>query len=282
LILLDGQKVSETIKEGLKKEAKAFELLAGRPAGLAVILVGNAPPSVLYTRRKAGLAEQLGIRSLRLEFPENTAKQVLEEAVEELNQDPTIDGILIQRPLPFEATEVHTWVDFMKDVDGFHPHNVAARVLGEEGLFPCTPLGILRLLDVYKIPLEGKTICVMGRSHLVGLPLAHLSLQRDATVIQCHRKTRDLKALTCMSDICVLATDQPEWFDDTYIRDGTVVVDVGIHNLNGRITGNALQSSLYRKAFALSPVPGGVGPMTLVLLMENTLKAARARLNHPA
>ena len=253
----------------------------GRAPHLSVILVGEDPASGIYVARKATTAVQIGFTSETIRFPSDTPPGAVAEKVRELNENPGVDGILIQRPLPsgFEERDVSLWVDPTKDVDCLHPENIGLLVTGNPRFVPCTPGGILLLLDHYRIPLEGRTVAVIGRSSIVGKPLAALLLSRNASVIQVHRKTSNPAALCSLADLLFVAAGSRGLVEKSWIKPGAVVVDVGIHrNPEGKIVGDVDTASVEGVPGAMTPVPGGVGPMTIQVLMENTFTAAERRI----
>jgi methylenetetrahydrofolate dehydrogenase (NADP+) / methenyltetrahydrofolate cyclohydrolase len=281
MITLSAKPVTEEIRKHLEYRAEKFHQKYTRRPRLAVVLIGNNPASVIYTKKKGEGAVSVGIEHETLNFPETATPAEVQNAVQRLNEDPTIDGILIQRPLPpgFSEDEVLYWVSPEKDVDAFHPQTVGKLVLGLPGLQPCTPAGVMELLKFYKINLAGRLACVIGRSAIVGKPMAMMLLQANATVIQCHSKTPNLRSLTSQAEILVVAAGKPTLVDSSFIREGAAVVDVGIHRTtDGKIIGDVVFNDVAKKAGALTPVPGGVGPMTISVLLTNTLYAAEHRM----
>lgn len=281
MVKLLGKPVVEILNERNRARIRRFNLENGRPPRLTVVLVGQDPASVIYVRKKGEAAASLGIESETVALAASSTPEQVRLQVERLNRDPNVDGILIQRPLPptFAEEEVVFWVSPEKDVDAFHPVNAGKLILGLPSLKPCTPSGIIALLDYYGIHPEGKLACVVGRSSIVGKPMAALLLQANATVLHCHSKTVDLKALTSQAEILVIAAGKPGLVDASFVRPGAVVVDVGIHrDSSGRVVGDVLYSEVSTKASAITPVPGGVGPVTIALLLENTLTAAENRM----
>lgn len=245
-----------------------------------MVLVGSDPASVIYTSKKGEAAIAVGFDHETIRFPETATPQEVREAVAALNKDRSVDGILIQRPLPksFREEEVVMWVDPTKDVDAFHPENAGRLQLGLPCLRPCTPAGILELLKHYQIEIAGRLACVIGRSSIVGKPMASILLSENATLLHCHSKTKDLAKISSQADILVVAIGQPEKIDKSYVKKGATVIDVGIHRkVEGGLCGDVLYSSVIEVAGACTPVPGGVGPMTITMLLSNTLEAARKR-----
>ncbi|MBC7693350.1 MAG: bifunctional 5,10-methylenetetrahydrofolate dehydrogenase/5,10-methenyltetrahydrofolate cyclohydrolase [Methylotenera sp.] len=279
-ILLSAKPVAESLQADLKGRVEQFRQKTGRVPKLAVVLVGEDPASVIYTTRKGQQAMALGMEHQTLKFPADTAPQQVQDAVTQLNEDPSVDGILIQRPLPktFEEESVAMWVAPEKDVDAFHPVNTGRLHLGLRCFQPCTPSGIMELLKFHKIPVSGKLACVIGRSSIVGKPMAALLLQANATVIQAHSRTSDLRALTLQADILVAAAGIPGIIDASYVKRGAVVIDVGIHRTaENKLTGDVTFDEVSPLASAITPVPGGVGPMTIVMLLSNTVQSAEIR-----
>jgi len=281
-VALAAKPVVEETRKELAGRVATFKKRHGRAPGLAVVLVGDNPASVIYTSRKSALAKELGLLAETLMFDGAASAQEVQRAIHTLNGRGDIDGILLQRPLPadFVEAEAIQWISPEKDVDAFHPMHVGALALGLPCFVPCTPLGILRLLKHYQISLRGKLACVVGRSSLVGKPMAALLLREDATVIHCHSKTRDLPTLTRQADILIVAAGSQGLIHPEHIKEGAVVVDVGIHRtVEGKITGDVDQVEVLAKArvSAITPVPGGVGPMTILTLMSNTIEAAERR-----
>ena len=273
--LIDGKKISQEIKDECK--AKAEELIkAGKTPCLAVILVGNDPASSIYVGNKKKACEYCNIKSLSYELPESTSEQELLDLIDKLNNDKEVNGILVQLPLPkhIDENKVIAKIDPSKDVDGFHVSNVGALCVGQEGFVSCTPAGIIELLKRYNITIEGKECVVIGRSNIVGKPMALLLLRENGTVTVCHSRTKDLKDVTKRADILVVAIGKPKFIDGSYVKDGAVVIDVGIHrNEEGKLCGDVDFDSVKDKTSAITPVPGGVGPMTIAMLMNNCVAA---------
>lgn len=275
--ILDGRLVSRAVKEEV---AIAVAALGYRP-GLATVLVGDDPASSAYVRGKRRDAEEVGIRSIHHQLLADATQEQVEGLVDRLDQDPEVDGILVQLPLParLDAQRVVEAIDPAKDVDGLHPHNLGLLVLDRPGLRPCTPSGILRLLDHYRIDTEGARVVIVGRSFLVGRPLAMMLSARgvDATVSVAHSRTADLADLTRGADILVAAAGSPGLIRAHHVSPGAVVVDVGINRTEAGLVGDVDFESVAAVAGAITPVPGGVGPMTRAMLLVNTVEAARAR-----
>jgi methylenetetrahydrofolate dehydrogenase (NADP+)/methenyltetrahydrofolate cyclohydrolase len=270
---MDGAVLAARLREGLKREVGDFG-----PVGLATILVGDDPASEIYIRRKHAAADEVGIEAIDRRLPASTPEDDLVDLVRELNDDDGIDGILVQTPLPEHIDEglVMRTVDPMKDVDGLGPFSAGQLYLGRQTLVPATPLGVMRLLDEYRIPVEGSRAVVVGRSALVGKPVALLLLQANATVTVCHSRTADLLHQTLDADILVAAVGHPGLITADMVKPGAAVVDVGITRTESGLRGDADRSVADVAAF-LTPVPGGVGPMTIVEMLGNALRAARYR-----
>ena len=289
--LIDGRAISEKVYVDLRREIAELKAKGVTP-GLAVVLVGDNPASRAYVRSKDKMCRELGLHSVKLELPTSTAQAELSARVEELNRDTSIHGILVQSPPPdhINAAAIVHALDPRKDVDGFHPENVAKLVLDDpSGFVPCTPLGVQRLLIESKIDISGAHVVVLGRSMIVGKPLALLLMQKNrsgnATVTVAHSRSRDLAQITRSGDIVVAAIGRPEFVKADHVRESAVVIDVGINRVQDatsergyRLVGDVAFDEVSKKASAITPVPGGVGPMTIAMLMANTVKAARQSL----
>ena len=265
------QKVQDELKE--KAAAMAKE---GKKVALAVIQVGNAPASSVYVRNKKKACEYIGIESLSYELPEETTEEELVALIEKLNADTKVNGILVQLPLPEQINEekIIQTISPDKDVDGFHMQNVGALCTGGKGYVSCTPLGIITLLKRSGIEIAGKRCVVMGRSNIVGKPMAMLLLRENGTVTICHSKTQDMKEITRQADILVVAIGKPKFVDETYVKEGAVVIDVGIHrNAENKLCGDVDFDRVAPHTSAITPVPGGVGPMTIAMLMNNCVSS---------
>lgn len=273
--LIDGKAISAQIKDECRKKAEELKAY-GRQASLAVVLVGNDPASAVYVRNKKKACEYVGIRSLNYELPEDTSEKELLDLIDRLNADDSVNGILVQLPLPEQIDEekVTEHISPLKDVDGFTAVNVGALSIGRDCLVPCTPAGIIELLRRSGVNPDGCNCVVVGRSNIVGKPAAMLLTRENATVTLCHSHTRDLRSITSRADILVAATGRPRMIDASYVKEGAVVIDVGIHRLEGKhLCGDVDFDSVEPVASAITPVPGGVGPMTIAMLMCNCLKA---------
>lgn len=274
--VIDGKKLSLEIREELKPRAASFRSKHGRMAGLAVVLVGEDPASQVYVRNKIAACAEVGIRSAAYYLPTNTDGAELAALIDTLNADRTVDGILVQLPLPghLDESTALARIDPKKDVDGFHAVNAGRLMLGMSSLAACTPSGIIELILSTGIEIRGKRAVVVGRSNIVGKPVALMLLQRDATVTVCHSKTENLADVTREADILVVAVGRKEFITGDMVKPGAVVIDVGMNRFEGKLYGDVEFSSVGEKAAYLTPVPGGVGPMTITMLMKNTLDAA--------
>lgn len=277
--IIDGKQISKQIKDELKEQVAAYKA-QGIEIALAVIQVGNDPASTVYVGNKKKACEYIGIQSVSYELPEETTEEELLAIIDKLNHDDSIYGILVQLPVPKHINENHIIqaIDPKKDVDGFHPQSVGALSIGQAGFVSCTPAGIIQLLKRSGIAIEGKECVVLGRSNIVGKPMAMLLLRENGTVTVCHSKTRDLKEVTGRADILVVAIGRPKMIDASYVKEGAVVIDVGIHrDENNKLCGDVDYASVEPVASAITPVPGGVGPMTIAMLMHNCVEAVEIR-----
>ena len=275
--IMDGKAVARSIREGLKEEVEGLKKKRIHP-GLAVVLVGENPASMVYVKNKGDACRSAGIYSEEHKLPEEMKEADLLRLIDQLNKDPRIHGILVQLPLPAHINKdrILASVSPEKDVDGFHEINMGRLLIGQEGLVPCTPLGIMKLLEHYHIPVEGRFAVVVGRSNIVGKPVALMLLQRNATVTICHTRTKNMGEVCRMADILIAAAGRPGMITADMIREGAVVVDVGINRLDtGKLTGDVDFESASKRAGWITPVPGGVGPMTIAMLLYNTVKAAK-------
>lgn len=273
--IIDGKKISQEIKDELKEKVAAMAK-EGKKVALAVIQVGNDPASSVYVRNKKKACEYIGIESLSYELPEETTEEELVALIEKLNADTKVNGILVQLPLPKQINEekIIQTISPDKDVDGFHMQNVGALCTGGKGYVSCTPLGIITLLKRSGIEIAGKRCVVMGRSNIVGKPMAMLLLRENGTVTICHSKTQDMKEITKQADILVVAIGRPKFVDETYVKEGAVVIDVGIHrNAENKLCGDVDFDKVAPHTSAITPVPGGVGPMTIAMLMNNCVSS---------
>ncbi len=277
--ILDGKALAASIRAELKQRVTALVQRGVKP-GLAVVLAGDDAASRVYVRNKTLAAAEIGVHSALHEFKQDVAESVLLSKVKDLNADRAVHSVLVQLPLPkhIDATRVLEAIAPAKDVDGFHEVNLGALLAGRPGVVPCTPAGVMRLIERAGVPLAGRHAVVVGRSNIVGKPLALLLLQKDASVTICHSKSKDLKAITKQADILVAAAGSPNMITADHVNDGVVVIDVGTTaNAEGRLIGDVDFDAVSTKARAITPVPGGVGPMTRTMLMNNTVLAADLR-----
>ena len=276
--LLDGKALAKKIQAQLQQRVKTLQSQPGRSPGLAVLMVGDNPASAVYVRNKERACTRVGISSFGRHFPASATQEQLHEAIQQLNQDERVDGILVQLPLPdhLDAVKLLHQIHPDKDVDGLHPTNLGKLVRSEPGLRSCTPLGILRLLQEYQVDLRGKQATIVGRSILVGKPVALMLLAEDATVTIAHSRTQNLSEITRQADILIVAAGRPHLISGEMVKPRAIVVDVGINRIvdevgNSRLVGDVDFDSVQRVAQFLTPVPGGVGPMTVSMLLENTV-----------
>ena len=277
--ILDGKSLAAQVRAGVKEEASRLAQRGIRP-GLAVVLAGDDPASKVYVRNKVRACEQTGVASQLFEYPSSVSETELLRRIEALNEDPAVHGILVQLPLPaqVDALRVLDSVLPAKDVDGFHDVNLGALVAGKPGIVPCTPAGVMRLLEQADVPLAGRRAVVIGRSNIVGKPLALLLLQRDATVTICHSKTRDIEKVTLDADILVAAVGRAKLVTRGMVKAGACVIDVGVNRgADGKLAGDVDFDAVKNVAGSITPVPGGVGPMTIAMLLENCLRAATSQ-----
>ena len=280
MVLIDGKKVSGEIRNRLADEIQKLKKKTGKTPGLATVLVGDDPASAVYVRNKNKVCGELGFQSFEQKLSADTSEEKLLQLVGELNSNKDVHGILGQLPLPdqIDSEKILQAIDPKKDVDGFHPVNVGKLVVGNALLTPCTPTGIIALLDRYDIEISGKNAVIIGRSNIVGKPVSMLLLHRNATITICHSRTQNLEEVTRSADILVAAVGRANFVTDEMVSEGTVVIDVGINRVDGKLTGDVDFEPVSKKASHITPVPGGVGPMTIALLMENTLKAFKESL----
>lgn len=272
---IDGKRISQEIKDELKEKVASLKQ-EGKEAALAVIQVGSDPASSVYVNNKKKACAYIGIRSISYELPEETTEDELLALIEKLNQDDTVNGILVQLPVPAQINEDKfiQAISPRKDVDGFHPQNVGKLVIGEKGFVSCTPAGIIQLLKRSGIEIAGKSCVVVGRSNIVGKPMALLMLRENATVTVAHSKTKNLKEVCQQADILIVAIGRPQFITAEYIKEGAVVIDVGIHrNEQNKLCGDVKYDEVAEHTSAITPVPGGVGPMTIAMLMNNCVES---------
>ena len=276
--IIDGKLVSATTRKNITEEVKKFINETGKTPGLAVILVGNNPASAVYVRNKHKACLEVGINSYEITLPEETTEEALLNKIEDLNKDENVNGILVQLPLPKHISEdkIINAINPSKDVDAFHPQNVGKIVSGKYDFIPCTPAGIMELLHFYNVDISGKECVVIGRSNIVGKPMALLLLAENGTVTVCHSKTKDLKEVTKRADIIVVAIGKANFVGADMVKPGAVVIDVGINRKeDGKLCGDVDFAAVEPLASKITPVPGGVGPMTITMLLKNTLTAAK-------
>ncbi|MDK2895950.1 MAG: methylenetetrahydrofolate dehydrogenase / methenyltetrahydrofolate cyclohydrolase [Candidatus Atribacteria bacterium] len=278
--IIDGKAVSNQILEELKAEVDLLREKGQQP-GLAVILVGDDPASQVYVRNKERACKKLGIFSSKYCLPDTTPEEELIQLIQKLNRDPNIHGILLQLPLPqaIDEKKVLDYISPNKDVDGFHPYNLGRLLAGDPIFLPCTPQGVQELLVRYQIPIEGQNVVIVGRSNIVGKPLAMMLVQKakaaNATVSLCHTRTKNLKEFTSRADILIVACGKARMVTADLVRPGAAVIDVGINRIDGKLVGDVDFEQVSQISSFITPVPGGVGPMTIAMLMKNTIKAAK-------
>lgn len=274
-LIIDGKKIAAELKDELKE--KVAELKKnGKEITLAVVQVGNDPASTVYVGNKKKACAYVGINSLSYELPESTSEEELLKLVQKLNQDQTVNGILVQLPLPkhIDENKIIQAISPSKDVDGFHPQNVGALSIGQKGFVSCTPAGIIELLKRSGISIEGKECVIVGRSNIVGKPMAMLMLRENATVTISHSRTKDLKEVTKRADILIVAIGKAKFITKDYVKDGAVIIDVGMNrDENNKLCGDVDYDDVISKVSAITPVPGGVGPMTIAMLMNNCVQS---------
>ncbi|MRI83501.1 MAG: bifunctional methylenetetrahydrofolate dehydrogenase/methenyltetrahydrofolate cyclohydrolase FolD [Nitratiruptor sp.] len=280
MVLLDGARLSKEIKEQIRHEAAQLKERRGITPTLSVILVGDDPASHTYVKMKERACKEVGFHSIVHTMPADITQNDIEETITSMNQDPNVDGILVQLPLPphIDTTRILELIDPAKDVDGFHPYNFGRLVQGLETFAPCTPLGVMELLRAYGIDPKGLDACVVGASNIVGKPMAALLLNAFASVDVCHIYTKDLQSHTKRADLLVVGVGKPKLIGPEMVKEGAIVIDIGINRLpDGRLVGDVDFEGVSQKASYITPVPGGVGPMTIAMLLTNTIKAARKR-----
>ncbi|MBD3841157.1 MAG: bifunctional methylenetetrahydrofolate dehydrogenase/methenyltetrahydrofolate cyclohydrolase FolD [Campylobacterales bacterium] len=279
MTILDGKSLALKIRTKVKDDVKTLQQKGITP-GLAVVLVGSDPASAAYVNMKSKACKEAGIYSIVHEMPETISQENILEIITMMNKNPNIDGILVQLPLPshIDTTAILEAIDPAKDVDGFHPYNVGRVVAGLDGFVPATPYGVMELLKEYDIDPKGKDVCVVGASNIVGKPMAALMLNANATVDICHIYTKDLKAHTIKADIICVGVGVVNLIKEDMVKDGAVIVDIGINRLDdGRLVGDVDYENVNSKCSYITPVPGGVGPMTIAMLLKNTIKSAQKR-----
>ncbi|MEE9521220.1 MAG: bifunctional methylenetetrahydrofolate dehydrogenase/methenyltetrahydrofolate cyclohydrolase FolD [candidate division NC10 bacterium] len=281
--VVDGREIATAIRRDVRREVEVLTGTQGRPPGLAVILVGDDLASTTYVRNKGKACEEVGIKSVQIHRPATTSREELLDILHGLNKDETVDGVLVQLPLPphIEERSILEAVDPAKDVDGFHPSNLGGLLTGHPLFVASTPLGIMEVLDRFQVAIEGKDAVVVGWSTIVGKPIAFLLLERRASVTVCQQWTRDLDQHTRQAEILVVAAGKPGLVRGDMVKEGAVVIDVGINRVAGKLVGDVDFPSVYPKASLITPVPGGVGPLTVAMLLKNTLLSYKARGSLP-
>ena len=278
--ILDGKAISTAIKKEIAGEIKSLNIKSVTQPGLAVIQVGDNPASTIYVRNKKKACDEAGIKSFEHHLNDDISEEELLKLIKQLNESTGIHGILVQLPLPSHIPEqiVLEAISPDKDVDGFHPYNVGKLMVGKGSLLPCTPTGIIELLERSKVKIEGKKAVILGRSNIVGKPLAIMLLQKNATVTICHSKTKNLQDITKRADILVAAIGSPWFVKEDMVKEGAIVIDVGINRVEKKLVGDVDFDKVSQKASQITPVPGGIGPMTIALLMKNSLTAFKNQM----
>ena len=276
MILLDGKTYSQELRVEIKQNADRFYKEYNRKVGLAVVIIGEDPASQIYVRNKIKASEETNIKSFAVRLSEETSQEECEEQVKKLAENPEVDGIIVQLPLPkkYDSHKILAHIPPEKDVDGLCSQNLGKLFMGEKTLISCTPFGIIKLLKRHNIEIAGKRAVVIGRSNMVGKPISSLLLQEDATVTMCHSRTKNLKEITKDADILVVAIGRANFVTGDMVKDGAVVVDVGMNRVDGKLYGDVEFESVSKKSSFITPVPGGVGPMTVTMLMYNTIISA--------
>jgi len=281
MIKIDGKAFSQTVLEKIREEHSQLKEKYGKPGGLAVVIVGNNPASQVYVKNKIRACENVGFYSENIELDENISEKGLLQEINKLNKNDRINGILVQLPLPAHINELKI-IDSIspeKDVDGFHVSNIGKMVIGDEtGFLSCTPYGIMQLLEEYKIEIAGKDAVIIGRSNIVGKPMALMLIQKGATVQICNSRTKDLRKKLNKADIIIVAAGVPKLLKKEDVKEGAVVIDVGINRVDGKICGDVDYEEVAEKTSYITPVPGGVGPMTIASLIKNTFKSYKNSL----
>jgi len=279
--LIDGKALSQKVQDSVSTGVEQLKQEKNIVPGLAVLLIGDDPASHAYVKMKAKACEKVGFYSITHNMPDSISQDEIIATIEMMNNNPRIDGILVQLPLPkhIDTDIILEVIDPKKDVDGFHPYNVGRLVTGLDGFVACTPLGVMKMFEKYDIDLQGKDVCVVGASNIVGKPMASLLLNAEATVTVTHIYTKDLKAHTSKADIIVVGVGVPGLIKEDMVKDGAIVIDIGINRIeDGSLVGDVDFKNVSPKCSYITPVPGGVGPMTIAMLLENTLKSAKGRV----
>ena len=280
-IIIDGKELAKKTRQNLKIECDELKNKGINPR-LAVIMVGDNPASKVYVRNKSKACQEVGVEYEEYLLDSNITQKDLIDLIKKLNNDKNINGILLQSPIPkhLDINEAFRTIDYHKDVDGFHPMNVGKLTLGQDTFVSCTPYGVMRMFEEYNIDLCGKNVVILGRSNIVGKPLSQCCLNKNATVTICHSKTQNTKKITKEADIVIAAIGKPKFITQDMVKDGAVIIDVGINrNENGKIVGDVDFENVKEKASYITPVPGGVGPMTIAMLINNVIKAAKIQNN---
>ena len=281
MTIIDGKALSDKILKEIENEHSELQAKVGRKAGLAVIIVGENPASQIYVRNKIRTCERVGFHSETIRLDEHITEENLLLEIEKLNNDNNIDGILVQLPIPKHINElkVINAISAEKDVDGFHTTNIAKMMIGDEtGFLPCTPAGVIQMFEEYNIDLEGKDVLVIGQSNIVGKPMTLLLINKRATVQVCNSKTKNLPEKLQKADVVVAAAGSPKLVKGSDVKEGVVVIDIGINRVNGKICGDVDFEEVSQKASYITPVPGGVGPMTIAMLIKNTFKSYKQKV----
>ena len=280
MTIIDGKALSDKILKEIENEHSELQAKVGRKAGLAVIIVGENPASQIYVRNKIRACERVGFHSETIRFDENITEENLLLEIEKLNNDSNIDGILVQLPIPkhIDGLKIINAISAEKDVDGFHTTNIGKMMIGDEtGFLPCTPAGVIQMFEEYNIDLEGKDVLVIGQSNIVGKPMTLLLINKRATVQVCNSKTKNLPEKLQKADVVVAAAGSPKLVKGSDVKEGVVVIDIGINRVNGKICGDVDFEEVSQKASYITPVPGGVGPMTIAMLIKNTFKSYKQK-----
>ena len=283
MTIIDGKALSEKVLKEIEKEHSELEKKAGRKAGLAVIMTGENPASQIYVRNKIRACERVGFHSETIRFDENISEESLLLEIEKLNNNSNIDGILVQLPIPkhIDDLKVINAISAEKDVDGFHTTNIGKMMIGDEtGFLPCTPAGVIQMFEEYNIDLEGKDVLVIGQSNIVGKPMTLLLIKKRATVQVCNSKTKNLSEKLQKADIVIAAAGSPKLVKAADVKEGTVVIDVGINRVDGKLCGDVDFEEVSKKASFITPVPGGVGPMTIAMLIKNTFESYKQKIDN--
>ena len=282
MTIIDGKALSEKVLKEIEKEHSELEKKVGRKAGLAVIIVGENPASQIYVRNKIRACEKVGFHSETIRLDENITEENLLLEIEKLNNNSNIDGILVQLPIPkhIDGLKIINAISAEKDVDGFHTTNIGKMMIGDEtGFLPCTPAGVVHMFEEYNINLEGKDVLVIGQSNIVGKPMTLLLIKKRATVQVCNSKTKNLSEKLQKADVIVAAAGSPKLIKATDVKEGVVIIDVGINRVDGKLCGDVDFEEVSKKASFITPVPGGVGPMTIAMLIKNTFKSYKQKID---